>query len=311
MKIFLDSGAFSAFHNNTSVNIQEYIDFIKENKSSIETYANLDEIGSPEGTWKNQEEMERQGLNPIPVYHLGEPHSYLDRCMKYPYFAVGGIASKLTSQKALSDYLSTLFRKVCPKSNDFYPICKVHGFGIATPTLLITYPWYSADTTSWVQYGRYGIVLVPRKINGQMRYDVSPYTVAISSRSKAVGDAEHFNNMAKEIQDEIKSYFDRIGCPIGKIMHRLVDMDYKLQEDEKWVDKKNPVKIGPDKIEDAKNKTPVIQKLRVEKIMEKGLCCDGDMRDKVNLQYFLDLEKHQGKYPRRWPWEEGIKSLPF
>lgn len=305
MKLFLDSGAFSAYHNHTTIDLQAYIDFIKENKDVIETYANLDNIGSAEDTWKNQAEMERQGLNPIPVYHMGEHQSYLDRCLEYPYFAVGGIASKLTSQKSLSVYLSAIFRKVCPESNDYYPICKVHGFGIATPALLMAYPWWSADTTSWVQYGRYGIVLVPRKVNGQMRYDIPPYTIAISSRSKAVGDAEHFNNLPFEQKEEIIAYFASIGCSVGLVEQRLEDADYVLKENEKWIDRRRPVKLEPDYIEGSSSEGIKI-KFRVEKVLENGLCCDGNLRDRANLRYFLDLEKNQIPYPRRWPWGKGL-----
>ena len=41
-KIFVDSGAFSAYQNKTTVNIQDYISFVKNHLHEIETYANLD-----------------------------------------------------------------------------------------------------------------------------------------------------------------------------------------------------------------------------------------------------------------------------
>jgi hypothetical protein len=280
MKIFTDSGAFSAYHNNTNIVLQDYIDFIRQNKDSIEVYANLDDISSPEQSWKNQEEMERQGLSPIPVYHLGEPTHFLERAMSYNYFAVGGIASKLTTYGALSTYLDSVFAKVCTKKTDFYPANKIHGFGIATPQLLTRYPWWSADTTSWVQYGRYGIILVPRLINGSFRYDKPPYTVAVSSRSKAVGDSEHYRNFAPMEKEWIKKYCEDLGCPMGRTLFKQVPEGYVLKEDEKWTDRKT--------------------KTRVEKIVDRGLCCDGEMRDRVNLSYFLALEKFQSEWPWRW-----------
>jgi hypothetical protein len=289
MKIFLDSGAYSAYNNKTVIDIQEYIDFIKENIDDIEVYANLDEIGSAEGTWKNQEEMERQGLKPIPVYHLGEPTSFLDRAMKYEYFAVGGIASKLTSYGALSNYLDSVFAKVCTKKTDYFPYNKVHGFGIATPQLLVRYPWYSADTTSWVQYGRYGIILIPKFQNGKIRYDLPPDSVAISSRSKAVGDTKHFRNHSSMEKEWITDYCKKLGYPIGRTLTKQVTPDYVLKQNEKWIDRK--------------------QKTHIEIIVDKGLCCDGEMRDGINLQYFLDLEKFQSKWP--WPWYIRSNQLFF
>lgn len=280
MKIFLDSGAFSAHKTKEIINIQEYIDFIKENEDAIEVYANLDDISSPEQSWKNQEEMEKQGLNPIPVYHLGEPSDFLHRAMKYDYFAVGGIASKLTSYGALSTYLDTIFSEVCTKKTDFYPSNKIHGFGIATPQLLMRYPWWSADTTSWVQYGRYGIILVPRLLNGSFRYDKPPYTIVVSSRSKAVGEEKHYRNFSNREKEWINKYCEDLGCPMGRTLFKQVTPSYVLKENEKWTDRK--------------------EKTRVEKIIDRGLCCDGEMRDRVNMSYFLALEKYQLEWPWRW-----------
>jgi hypothetical protein len=288
MKLFLDSGAYSAYHNNSSIVLQDYIDFIKENKEAIEVYANLDDISSPEQTWENQDIMEKAGLKPIPVYHLGEPTQFLDRALTYPYFAVGGIASKLTTYGALSIYLDTVFSKICTKKTDFLPSNKIHGFGIATPQLLIRYPWFSADTSSWVQYGRYGIILIPRIVNGTFRYDVPPYTIAVSSRSKAVGNYnKHFRQLAPIMQKVIIKYCEDKGFNMGRTLFKPVTPDYILKENEHWTDRK--------------------EKTRVEKIVDKGLCCNGEMRDRLNLIYFLDLEKHQPKWP--WSWKHYREQL--
>ena len=48
IKWFLDSGAFSAFTQGAEIDIQEYIEFIKEHKDYLEAYANLDVIGDAE-----------------------------------------------------------------------------------------------------------------------------------------------------------------------------------------------------------------------------------------------------------------------
>jgi hypothetical protein len=281
-KLFLDSGAFSAYSNNTSINIEEYISFIKEHQSEIEIHANLDDIGDADKTWKNQRKMERAGLSPIPVYHLDEDPKYLRWCMEYPYFAVGGLAS--AKGVSLSPFLDSVFRKVCTKKSDFLPTHKVHGFGIATPEILCRYPWFSVDSTSWVMYGRYGIVLIPRRLDNKFRYDIPPYTLAVSSRSKAVGDEKHFRNFSKMEKEWIVEYCESKGCPMGRTLYRAVTPSYVLKPNEKWTDKN--------------------KKDRVEVIVDKGLCCDGEMRDRLNLLYFLDLEKNQKPWPWRWLLEE-------
>lgn len=277
-KIFADSGAYSAWANKTEVDLQEYIDFIKENIDAIETYACLDDIESPDKTWENQREMEKQGLKPLPVWHVVEPDKYLEMAMEYDYFAVGGMSLK--SSVARKNRFDYVFSKVCTKKTNFYPSHKIHGFGLSSPDLLIAYPWYSVDSTSWVQYGRYGIVLVPRVKNGTLRYDLPPYSMAISSRSKAVGDVKHFRNFSPMEQHWITSYCKEKGFEIGKTLYKQVSPGYVLKDNESWFDREN--------------------KQRVEVVIKPGLCCDGEMRDAFNLLYFLDLERNQPEWPWRW-----------
>jgi hypothetical protein len=284
IKLFLDSGAYSAYQNKTSINIKEYMDFIRKHNNHIEVYANLDSIGSAEETWKNQREMEKNGLKPIPVFHLNESDKYLEMCMQYDYFAVGGLAS--AKGHSLKPFLQRVFEKVCPKSNDYYPTHKIHGFGIAAPEIITSFPWYSIDSTSWVQYGRFGIILIPKIKYGKVTYKEPPYTIAISSKSKAVGDENHFKNFTTIEKKYITDYCNEKGFVIGKTLTKNVPKGYVLKENESWIDRKT--------------------KMKIEKIVEKGLCCNGEMRDSLNLLYFLDLEKNQPKYPWRYLGSESL-----
>lgn len=282
-KCFLDSGAYSAWANNTNVDIQDYMDFIFLHEKEIEVYACLDDIRDPEKTWQNQEIMEKEGLHPLPVYHTEEPEKYLQRAMEYPYFALGGMALKGAVSRR--EQFNFVFSRICTKKSDFYPTHKVHGFGLASPDLLINFPWYSADTTSWAQYGRFGIVLIPRIINGTFRYDKAPCVLTVSSRSKGIGNSGHFRNMSKMEREWISKYCESKGCPIGRTLFKTVSSDYVLKDNEHFTDRK--------------------KKDRVEVIIDKGLCCDGELRDKLNLLYFLNLEKNQPKWPWRWLIEEA------
>jgi len=277
-KIFLDSGAFSAYQNKTSINIEDYIRFINDHLSEIETYANLDSIGSAEESWKNQKIMEDAGLNPLPVYHLDEDPRYLEMCMEYPYFCVGGLAS--AKGKALAPFLRNVFKKICTKKTDYFPSHKIHGFGIATPQIINMFPWYSIDTTSWVQYGRYGIILIPQVLNQQLLFNKPPMTITVSTRSKAFGDSNYFWNLPKESQEWITKYCYQKGFAIGLTEYKYVEPKYKLKENEKFTDRK--------------------KKDKVEVVLIPGLCNDGDMRTAFNLEFFLDLEKNQLQWPWRW-----------
>lgn len=137
-KLFLDSGAYSAWTNKTEVNIQDYINFIKEHKDDIETYSCLDDIKSPEKTWENQKEMERQGLSPLPVWHVMENDSFLEKAMQYNYFAVGGMS--LDSSVARKNRFDYVFSKVCTKKTDYFPSHKIHGFGLSALIFLLLIP---------------------------------------------------------------------------------------------------------------------------------------------------------------------------
>jgi len=135
----LDSGAFSADQKGTEVDVYKYMDFIRENK--VKLYFNLDVIGSAEGSWKNQEIMEKSGFSPLPVFHVEDEERYLDRCISdYRYFALGGMAGGV-SEQSRERFLDRCWEKICPAPT-YMPTNKVHGLGLASPLLISKYPWY-------------------------------------------------------------------------------------------------------------------------------------------------------------------------
>ena len=60
--VFLDSGAFTAWSQNKPIDIQKYITYIKQYKDKFRVYANLDVIGNPEETLKNQKIIDRKSV---------------------------------------------------------------------------------------------------------------------------------------------------------------------------------------------------------------------------------------------------------
>ena len=189
INLFLDSGAFSAWTQGVSINIREYISFIKEHEEVIEIYANLDVIGiggkqpnqlTAEMTLKNQHIMEKAGLHPIPVFHYGEPISFLENYVKnYDYLALGVAGN---SGVKLIPWLDVLFSKhICDEKG--MPKLKIHGFAVTSLPLMLRYPWYSVDSTSWVITGRLGSIYIPRFRSGEWIYDEQSWKIAVSNRS--------------------------------------------------------------------------------------------------------------------------------
>jgi hypothetical protein len=154
--IFLDSGAFSAMSQGVHIDIVDYIAFVKQNKSKIKVYANLDVIGNAEATLRNQEIMEKAGLNPLPCYHYGEDKKWLQMyCEKYKYFAIGGMVPYTRKPDVLIKFLDNCFNIIMK-----YDKIKIHAFGIAgSLKLLLKYPFYSVDSTSWLQTAKFGQVI--------------------------------------------------------------------------------------------------------------------------------------------------------
>jgi hypothetical protein len=149
-KIFLDSGAFSAFTLNKKIDINDYIKFIKENFNKIKVYSTLDVIGDYKKTEENTLYMEANGLKPLPTFHYKSPISELIKLIeKYNYIALGGLVPIMRRKTVLKNWLDRCFAITKDK-------IKVHGFGVNTFWTWKRYPFYSVDATSWLSSSRYG-----------------------------------------------------------------------------------------------------------------------------------------------------------
>lgn len=199
VKVFLDSGAFSAYTQGVEIDIGRYCDYIHENADIIDFPSVLDAIGDAEGTYRNQEEMERRGTNPLPCFHYGEPLELLEHYVsKYEYITIGGMVPISTPQLKL--WLDDIWDRYLTDESG-RPRTKVHGFGLTSLPLMLRYPWYSVDSSTWVQWAANGMILIPTR-TGQL--DVS----SKSSRRKIPN--QHLDSMSpmetKRIEDEIRSF---------------------------------------------------------------------------------------------------------
>jgi hypothetical protein len=172
-KMFIDSGAFSMAHSNVPINIDEYIEYINQN-DNVEVWAELDSIPYPildsktaresaDKSWENylymMERVKPESRHKvIPVYHLGEPYDHLQRMLNteidgklIPYIGIGGRHG--FHKKAHDIYYSNMFRIIKASKN---PNVKIHAFGMTVLELLEKYPFYSADSTTWLMIGANG-----------------------------------------------------------------------------------------------------------------------------------------------------------
>jgi len=212
MNIFMDSGAFSAWTKKTEINLQEYIDFLHKHKKHLTVYANLDVIGDPVATWKNHEEMEKQGLKPLPIFHRGSNISFLHRCMNYEYFALGAIAKAKKHERI--NYLDMVFNEICGK--DGLPRNKVHGLGTTSFSLMRRYPFYSVDSTTWILTGVMGIILVPQKDGDGFDFNKDPFKIAISEKSPKTNKGAHYDSLSKDMKKHVVNYVEEMGYSLGE-----------------------------------------------------------------------------------------------
>lgn len=164
-KVFIDSGAFSAFTLGVKIDLPTYCNYIKMNKDIIRVEDGvvmasvLDGIGDPLETFQNQWRMEQLGAKPLPCFHFGEDERYLEHYVKnYSYITLGGMVGR--SSDTLSKWLDRLWDKYLVDGSG-KPKLKVHGFGITAIPIMERYPWWSVDSSSWIQATAFGSIVTP------------------------------------------------------------------------------------------------------------------------------------------------------
>lgn len=237
-KTFCDSGAYGVAHSGKVIDLDEYIEFIN-NTPDCTVFAGLDVIAfgkegteakvfSAEESWKNYKYMikhvkpeYRQKI--IPTYHYGEPENYLYQIIdgfdgyKPDYIAFGGRAG--VSTKDLYKFFDHSFWDWVKNSSN--PNVKIHAFGVTVFDMLERYPWYSADSTTWLRTGIAG------NIHTRYRRGV----LNISDQRK--GDLNHLDHQPEAFRDLIYEEVEsRTYTLNGETKHFTIpDLtnDYKLR----------------------------------------------------------------------------------
>lgn len=206
-QVFLDSGAFSAYSLGVEIDIKAYCDYIIRNWDIIRIEDGrpmasvLDGIGDAELTWQNQQWMEKYGAPPLPCFHFGEDEKYLWHYAKnYPYITIGGMVRKRVDD--VIKWLDHIWRAGGPLADGSgRPRLKVHAFGITTERIMERYPWFSVDSSSWIQAASFGSV-----------YTAEFGPIAISSKSPSRHDwGRHFTTLTPLEQQAFADLLVRDG----------------------------------------------------------------------------------------------------
>lgn len=141
--MMLDSGAFSEMTTGVAVDIAEYIEFCQRHGRAYDEIVNLDVISGDvtarvDASARNLQRMRDANLDPMPVFHQGEPWSVLTDLA-----ACGrvGLGFQRPIRNA-DEYLSGCFSRL-PSS------VRVHGFAMANEKYTGRYPFASVDSATW------------------------------------------------------------------------------------------------------------------------------------------------------------------
>tara|TARA_R110001632_G_scaffold83288_2_gene184433 strand:+ start:4384 stop:5208 length:825 start_codon:yes stop_codon:yes gene_type:complete len=167
--ILIDSGAFSAWNRGLVINIDHYVQFIekvKKIKTTHEIYfINLDVIPHKKGTIPTPEQIDRackkgienyfyikdKGHSTIHTFHQFESFDFLrfivEHCNDLNYIGISPANDQ--SVESRNEWLKTIY-------NELKTDVRTHVLGLTAKDSLEKFPCYSADSSSWINVGRFG-----------------------------------------------------------------------------------------------------------------------------------------------------------
>jgi hypothetical protein len=296
-RLFLDSGAFSLFGEHVAKKppaaryefydskqfrqyVNRYARFVKRHEGLFTHYANVDVIGDPERSYQVQKRLEKKGLKPIPAVHFGSSSKWLRRYIDegYDYIAFGGLAFRRHNgtTRAAEKWLDRMWSIVCPASNDYRPIVRIHGFGVTSFAFMLRYPWYSVDSTSYNKAAGFGGIYVPyRRRDGTYDYNRPPLHVIVADQvSGAMRDGR--NHIATDLilskkttglRARVEQWAEHINIPMGK-------------------------RAGSDEDEDAPKGRFTPPRKKLGPILEYGITNNKTLRMRACAIYFHHFMKH-------------------
>lgn len=230
----VDSGAFSCWSHGKTIDVQEYIKFVKQVKDYVWKYVNLDVIpgsidrvrtreeveASAKASYQNLEKMRDAGLRPIPVFHQGESFSWLEKMIEDGEEYIGISTAKNQPNPVQEKWLDQFFTAITDSKGR--PLVKVHGFGSAHVSLLKRLPWASVDSAGWTIAAAYGKMYVPRYVNGQPDYLADPLLVTISGNFQTTLHSQfrQYENYGPLQQAAVRRFLEEeVGCDVGLARH--------------------------------------------------------------------------------------------
>lgn len=174
----IDSGAFSADNASFVASPRTYARFIDafldvHGPQLREThFMSLDVIGDQAASWANFEFLRRRGKPVMPVLTTGSTEADTERALgadEHPYIAVGGVHDMPRGDPRID----AIFRVVHRHADRTGRFPRVHLLGVAKKAILVRYPAFSSDASTWLRPLRYGYTKALR-MHRMPAYKLSP-----------------------------------------------------------------------------------------------------------------------------------------
>ena len=141
----------------------------------------------------------------------------------YELIGLGGLVG--AQDEGAVSWLDRIFDLVCDQPSRL-PKVKLHGFGVTIHRLLVRFPWWSVDSTTWTRVGGFGGILVPRKQNGRFDFGKSPYVIKVSMESPARKElGRHYTTLTTLEKKIVGEWLELINLPLG-----MIGSDGKMKE---------------------------------------------------------------------------------
>lgn len=220
-KLFIDSGAHSAHTRGVELDVDEYINYVNEHDDEISIFAQVDKIPgvyrqhktekdwaeAPALSWENYKYMRERVKSPdklIPVFHQGEDWKWLKNMCEatfdgkhIPYIGLSPRGDVKVKDK--EEFVKKGFQIIKDSSN---PNVKVHAFGMTTLSLLERYPFYSADSTTWLLVAAMGQINTPWGI------------VYVSEQKSREG---HIDQLPPQVKAKIEAWLKELGYTLEDV----------------------------------------------------------------------------------------------
>lgn len=226
-QLFIDSGAHSAHTKGREVDLEGYINYVNDHQGLFTVIAQLDKIPgeyrkkktrqqiaeAPELSWENYVYMRTRVIdvdNLVPIFHQGEDFKHLERMLEatfdgkhIPYIGISpsGEINKWYKAK----WLDKVFTIISKSSN---PTVKTHAFGMTSLDLLEKYPFWSADSTSWLLTSAMGSIMTTKGV------------ILVSSKQK--DNPGHYTHLPKQAIIQLEKEVNTRGYTLEELSETYV-----------------------------------------------------------------------------------------